>query len=93
MTLRVAKMLALKLRALGARVSFVRDKAGTGHAVSARRFSRTRPAAVLQASGNENPPREDFDGPDDPLKEQTVRWQSEILFYRGQRDPAAGPTR
>ena len=27
-------------------------------------------------------PREDFDGPDDPVKDQTVRWQSEILFYR-----------
>ena len=36
---------------------------------------------VLRAGGTENP-REDFDGPDDPLKEQTVRWQSEILFYR-----------
>ena len=31
--------------------------------------------------GIENP-RDDFDGLDDPLKEQTVRWQSEILFYR-----------
>jgi len=37
--------------------------------------------AVLKASGTENPP-EEFQGPDDPLKEQTVRWHSEILFYR-----------
>jgi hypothetical protein len=37
---------------------------------------------ILKAAGNENPP-EDFDRPDDPLREQTVRWQSEILFYRG----------
>src|SRR5438067_10161913 len=36
---------------------------------------------VLKTSGIENP-REDFAGPDDPLKDQTVRWQSEILFYR-----------
>jgi len=27
-------------------------------------------------------PRENFDGPADPQKEQTVRWQSELLFYR-----------
>src|SRR5437588_606675 len=36
---------------------------------------------VLKTNGAENP-REDFTGPDDPLKDQTVRWQSEILFYR-----------
>jgi hypothetical protein len=80
MTLRVAKMLAPRLRALGARVSFVRDKA---EPVTPLRPDDFKGAArgVLQASGTELP-REDFDGPDDPLKEQTVRWQSEILFYR-----------
>ena len=80
MTLRVAKMLAPRLRALGARVSFVRDKA---EPVTPLRPDDFKDAArsVLQASGTELP-REDFDGPDDPLKEQTVRWQSEILFYR-----------
>ncbi len=36
---------------------------------------------VLRAGGTETP-REDFTGPDDPLKDQTVRWQSEIFFYR-----------
>jgi hypothetical protein len=81
MTLRVAKMLAVKLRALGARVSFVRDKP---EPVTPFRPKDFREAAreVLKAGGNENP-REEFDGPDDPLKDQTVRWQSEILFYRG----------
>lgn len=81
MTLRVAKMLAVKLRALGARVSFVRD---TPEPVTPYRPNDFREAAreVLKAGGNENP-REEFDGPDDPLKDQTVRWQSEILFYRG----------
>ena len=80
MTLRVATMLAPKLRALGARVSFVREKAGP--------VTQSRPddfkelaRALLRAGGIENP-REDFAGPADPLKEQTVRWQSEILFYR-----------
>ncbi len=35
----------------------------------------------MRLSGTESPP-ETFTGPGDPLKEQTVRWQSEILFYR-----------
>jgi hypothetical protein len=80
MTLKVAKMLAEKLRSLGARVSFVRDKA---QPVTPYRPDDFREAAraVLKAGGADNPP-EEFQGPDDPLKEQTVRWQSEILFYR-----------
>lgn len=80
MTLRVAKMLAPKLRALGARVSFVRDKAKP---VTPFRPADFKAAArgVLHSSGTDSP-RDDFVGPDDPLKEQTVRWQSEILFYR-----------
>jgi N-acetylmuramoyl-L-alanine amidase len=80
MTLRVAKTLAPKLRALGARVSFVRQK---NEPVTPFRPDDFKAAArgVLRAGGAENP-REDFDGPDDPLKDQTVRWQSEILFYR-----------
>ena len=81
MTLRVAKMLAVKLRALGARVSFVRDKP---EPVTPFRPNDFREAAreILKSGGTENP-REDFEARDDPLREQTVRWQSEILFYRG----------
>ncbi|HEY2614981.1 MAG TPA: hypothetical protein VGI42_04680 [Chthoniobacterales bacterium] len=80
MTLRVAKILAQKLRALGARVSFVREEM---EPVTPLRPEDLKGAArqILRASGIEDP-REDFDGPDDPLKDQTVRWQSEILFYR-----------
>jgi hypothetical protein len=80
MTLRVAKMLAIKLRALGARVSFVRDKPEPVTPFRPQDFRETA-RGVLKAGGNENP-REDFDRPDDPLREQTVRWQSEMLFYR-----------
>ncbi len=80
MTLRVAKMLAPRLRALGARVSFVRDKAEPVTPFRPDDFKGIA-RAVLRANGTELP-REDFEGPDDPLKEQTVRWQSEILFYR-----------
>jgi hypothetical protein len=80
MTLQVARMLAPKLRALGAHVSFVRNKT---EPVTPLRPDDFKDAArtVLRAGGTENP-REEFDGPDDPLKDQTVRWQSEILFYR-----------
>jgi hypothetical protein len=80
LTLRVAKMLAPKLRALGARVSFVRDKTEPVTPFRPDDFKESA-REVLSANGTENP-REDYDGPADLLKEQTVRWQSEILFYR-----------
>ena len=80
MTLFVAKMLAEKLRALGAGVSFVRDKTEPVTPYRPDDFRETA-RAVLKAEGVENPP-EDFQRPDDPSREQTVRWQSEILFYR-----------
>ncbi len=80
MTLRVAKMLAEKLRALGARVSFVREKTEPVTPYRPDDFKEAA-RALLKANGTENP-RDGFDGPDDLLKEQTVRWQSEILFYR-----------
>jgi N-acetylmuramoyl-L-alanine amidase len=80
MTLLVAKMLGEKLRALGARVSFVRDKTEPVTPYRPNDFKETA-RAVLKAEGIENPP-EDFERPDDPLREQSVRWQSEILFYR-----------
>lgn len=80
MTLFVAKMVAEKLRGLGARVSFVRDKTEPVTPYRPNDFKETA-RAVLKAEGIENPP-EDFERPDDPLREQSVRWQSEILFYR-----------
>src|SRR5207248_6672956 len=80
MTLHVAKILAKRLSDLGARVRFVRDK---NQPVTPFRPGDFKAAAreVIQGEGIDNP-REDFAGPDDPLKDQTVRWQSEILFYR-----------
>jgi hypothetical protein len=80
MTLRVAKMLGEKLRALGARVSFVRDKTEPVTPYRPEAFKETA-RGILKAEGIENPP-DDFQRPDDPAREQTVRWQSEILFYR-----------
>ena len=80
MTLFVAKMVAERLRASGARVSFVRDKTEPVTPYRPADFKEAA-RAVLRANGTENPP-EEFQGPDDPLKDQSVRWQSEILFYR-----------
>ena len=80
MTLRVAKLLASRLQKLGARVSFVRQEA---EPVTPQRPDDLREIArrILAKNGVVSP-REDYDGPADPAKEQTVRWESEILFYR-----------
>jgi hypothetical protein len=80
MTLKVAKMLAECLRALGASVSFVRDKTEPVTPYRPDDFKEAA-RAVLKANGTDNPP-DDFQGRDDPAREQSVRWQSEILFYR-----------
>jgi hypothetical protein len=82
MTLRVAELLAPQLRALGAEVSLVRE--------SIAPVTKDRPATLgdaargeLAAQGIANP-RATYDPAliDDPLRGQTVQWQSELLFYR-----------
>ncbi len=80
MTLRVAQLIAPKLRQLGATVSLVRNKNAP---VTRKRPDDLREVAkkILLRAG-EAEPREDFAGPDDPEKEHTIRWQSELLFYR-----------
>ncbi|MDQ6656201.1 MAG: hypothetical protein M3Y80_10350 [Verrucomicrobiota bacterium] len=80
MTLLVAQLLVPQLEKLGATVSLVRDQL---EPVTPKRPEDLRDAAreILQRAG-EAQPREDFDGPADPEKEHTVRWESEILFYR-----------
>ena len=80
MTLRVARILAQKLRQLGATVSFVRNRLGP---VTVKRPDDFRELAkkVLIKNGVPQPRTEPLSD-DDPEKEQTIRWQSEILFYR-----------
>ena len=80
MTLLVAKILVPKLEALGAKVSLVRAKA---EPVTSKRPADLREEArnILRRAGLAQP-RDDFLGPADLEKDQTVRWQSEILFYR-----------
>ena len=82
LTLRVARLLAPRLRELGASVSFVRN---SNEPTTAKRPDDFRELArkILIKSGVPQPRMggEVLD-PNDPEKEQTIRWQSEILFYR-----------
>ena len=80
LTLRVSRMLATRLRKLGATVSFVRN--------STQPTTPKRPADFRELAKNiliKNGvprPRDEVLNPKDPEKEGTVRWQSEMLFYR-----------
>ena len=80
LTLHVARLLAPRLRALGARVSFVRN---SDEPTTAKRPDDFRELSkkILIKNGVPQPRAEVLDS-SDPAKEQTIRWQSEILFYR-----------
>lgn len=80
LTLQVARILAPKLRELGAKVVFVRNNT---EPVTSRRPDDFHELArrILIRNGVPQPRPEILD-PNDPGKEQTVRWQSEIVFYR-----------
>jgi N-acetylmuramoyl-L-alanine amidase. len=76
----VARLLAPRLRKLGGRVFFVRTSA---EPITAKRPDDFRELAKKILIKNGVPqPRTDVLDPNDPEKEQTIRWQSEILFYR-----------
>lgn len=80
LALRVARMLAVRLRELGAKVSFVRS---SNEPVTSKRPDDFRELARKILIKNGVPqPRPDVLDLNDPAKEQTIRWQSEILFYR-----------
>jgi hypothetical protein len=80
LTLRVAQILASRLRELGAKVSFVRN---SDEPITVKRPDDLRELARKILIKNGVPqPRADVLDPKDPAKEQTIRWQSEILFYR-----------
>jgi N-acetylmuramoyl-L-alanine amidase len=80
LTLKVARLLAPRLRELGAKVFFVRN---SNEPVTSKRPDDFRELARKILIKNGVPqPRADVLDPNDPEKEQTIRWQSEILFYR-----------
>jgi N-acetylmuramoyl-L-alanine amidase len=80
LTWRVAKILAPKLRARGAEVSFVRKHARPMTPLRPDDF-REIARAVLAKTGV-NDPVESYENAADENKERSVRWQSELLFYR-----------
>ena len=80
MTLRVAQLLAPRLESLGAKVSLLRDKAEPITPYRPSDFQEIARQFLLRAGVTD--PRENFDGPADPEKEQTVGWQRELMFYR-----------
>ncbi len=80
LTLRVARLVAPRLKQLGARVSFVRH--GTEPVTAERPDDFKELARKILIKNGVPQPRADFLNRDDPEKEQTIRWQSEILFYR-----------
>ena len=80
LTLKVARLLVPRLRELGAKVFFVRNR---NEPVTTKRPADFRELARKILIRNGVPqPRVDVLDPNDPEKEQTIRWQSEILFYR-----------
>ncbi len=80
LTLQVARLLAPRLRQLGAKVSYVRN---SDEPTTAKRPDDFRELSkkILIKNGVPQPRAEVLDS-SDPAKEQTIRWQSEILFYR-----------
>jgi len=80
LTLCVARLLATRLRDLGAKVSFVRND---DEPITGKRPDDFRELARKILIKNGVPqPRADVLSPTDPEKEHTIHWQSEILFYR-----------
>ena len=82
LTLRVARLLASRLRKLGAKVFFVRN--GTRPITPKRPSDFKKLARKILIKNGVPQPRMGGDvlDPNDPEKERTIRWQSEILFYR-----------
>jgi N-acetylmuramoyl-L-alanine amidase len=80
LTLHVARLLAPRLRQLGARVFFIRN---SNEPVTAKRPDDFQELARKILIKNGVPqPRAEVPDPNDPENEQMIHWQSEILFYR-----------
>jgi N-acetylmuramoyl-L-alanine amidase len=80
LTLHVARLLARRLRERGAKVSLIRNAEEPTTTKGPDDF-RELARKILIKNGVPRP-REDVLDANDPAKEQTIRWQSEILFYR-----------
>jgi N-acetylmuramoyl-L-alanine amidase len=80
LTLRVAQILAPRLRNLGAEVAFVRS--APGPVTDARPTElQVEAEASLRDRGVTNA-LSSYAGPDDPNREDSIPWEAERLFYR-----------
>ena len=80
LTLRVSRLLAPRLRKLGATVLFVRNS--TQPTTPKRPANFKALARKILVKNGVPRPRDEVLNPKDPDKEGTIRFQSEILFYR-----------
>jgi N-acetylmuramoyl-L-alanine amidase len=80
MTLVVARLMARQLVALGAEITLVRDGTGPLSPVPVDGF-RAPARKELELLGITEI-RENYDGPHDPGRMNTVQWQAEKMFYR-----------
>jgi hypothetical protein len=80
LTLRVSRMLAPRLQKLGATVLLVRNR--TQPVTSKRPDDFKELARKILIKNGVPRPRDEVLNPSDPEKEGTIRFQSEILFYR-----------
>jgi N-acetylmuramoyl-L-alanine amidase len=80
LTLKVARILAPQLRKLGAKVFFIRNSSEPVTPMRPGDFKQL--ARKILIKNGVPQPQPDVLDPKDPEKERTIRWQSEILFYR-----------
>jgi hypothetical protein len=80
LTLRVAQLLAPRLRELGADVVFVRSKPGPVTNLRPSELKTQAIASLLDRGVVDMLPS--YSGPADPNKELSVDWEAEKLFYR-----------
>jgi N-acetylmuramoyl-L-alanine amidase len=80
LTLRVSRMLASRLKKLGATVLFVRNS--TSPTTPERPGDFKEFARKILINNGLPQPRPDVLDSNDPEKDKTIRWQSEMLFYR-----------
>src|SRR5438876_6861260 len=78
LTLRVARLLAPRLRKLGAKVSFVRNSSGPVTQKRPHDFQELARKILIKNGVPQPRAGVDILDPNDPEKEQTIRWQSEI---------------
>lgn len=76
----VAQHLAARLTSQGANVVMVRN--GANPVTDDRPRSLKGVARQELERAGVTSPRSSYDGPNDPLKHDSVQWQSEMLFYR-----------